>query len=79
MSEQGCRCEDLPADFTVKGLSHARACPLYDELQDMSKPPSKRLPPGQVWVGMNGPDAPHWEPRGTGALLDETTETEAKT
>ena len=28
------------------------------------------LPKGQVWVHMNGPGEPHWEIRGTGAILD---------
>jgi hypothetical protein len=42
-------------------------------LEDMSEPPPKTremIASGhQVWVGMNGPGKPHWEVRGTGALL----------
>jgi hypothetical protein len=26
---------------------------------------------GQVWVGLRGPDGPHWEMRGTGVVLPE--------
>jgi hypothetical protein len=27
--EDRCRCETLPADFTVSPLDHARACPMF--------------------------------------------------
>jgi len=36
---------------------------------DMTSPPPEPLPAGQVWVAMNGPGPPHWEPRGTGVVI----------
>lgn len=40
-------------------------------LLDRTRQPSEPLPRGQVWVWMNGPGTPHWEIRGTGALVEE--------
>lgn len=42
----------------------------HNNLYDMSKSPSREfLEDHQVWAGMNGPDAHHWEIRGTGVLI----------
>lgn len=41
------------------------------KLLDQNKqPPRTGLESHQVWAWMNGPGTPHWEVRGTGALLD---------
>lgn len=38
------------------------------------QPPRFGMASHQVWAWMNGPGAPHWEVRGTGAVLDPETE-----
>lgn len=38
---------------------------------DHTRKPTIPLPPGQVWAWMHGPGTPHWEPRGTGALVPD--------
>lgn len=37
-------------------------------------PPKRPLPPGQVYVWMNGPGTPQWEVQGTGVVLDKHQE-----
>lgn len=43
-----------------------------DRRYNPDQPPSRNgLERHQVWVWMNGPGHPHWEIRGTGALLED--------
>ena len=45
-----------------------------EELLDFDNPPERNLPgmePHQFWIWMNGPGKPHYEIRGTGAMLGD--------
>lgn len=43
---------------------------LVAELINPNEPPARILPHGQVWVWLNGAEIPHWEIRGTGAIIE---------
>jgi hypothetical protein len=46
-------------------------------LYDMTRSPARTpemVANGQVWAGMNGPGRPHWEVRGTGAMMSDPPE-----